>query len=164
MAGDDDLRALYDASYRRLVVQLYALGGDLAVAEDVVQEAFVTALRKRRDLASVEHPEAWIRAIAVNLLRKGWRHAAVVRKYQAAVPGPQGSPEIGPEHVALVQALAQLDHDQRMVVVLHHLADHGTAEIAIELGIPEGTVKSRLARGRSRLADLLRDQEESRHG
>jgi RNA polymerase sigma-70 factor (ECF subfamily) len=87
----------------------------------------------------------------------------VVRKYQAAVPGPQAPVEVGPEHVAIVTALATLDNDQRLVVVLHHLADLGTADIALELGIPEGTVKSRLARARGRLADLLDDREERRH-
>ncbi len=47
--------------------------------------------------------------------------------------------------------------------MLHHLGDLGTAEIARELGIPQGTVKSRLARGRSRIAPLLDDREEHDH-
>ncbi len=163
MAGAPDLDELYDASYRRLVVQLYALCGDLADAEDAVQEAFVTALRKRSDFAHVSNPEAWLRTVALNQLRRGWRHAAVVRRYQGKVPGPQRSIEVGPEHVAIVAALAEVDPDQREVVVLHHLADLGTAEIAAELGVPEGTVKSRLSRGRARLAPLLDEREEPRH-
>ena len=163
MAGAPDLDELYDASYRRLVVQLYALCGDLADAEDAVQEAFVTALRKRSDFGRVSNPEAWLRTVALNQLRRGWRHAAVVRRYQAKVPGPQRSVEVGPEHVAIVAALAEVDPDQREVVVLHHLADLGTAEIAAELGVPEGTVKSRLSRGRARLAPLLDEREEPRH-
>ena len=163
MAGTPDLDELYDASYRRLVVQLYALCGDLADAEDAVQEAFVTALRKRSDFAQVSNPEAWVRTVALNQLRRGWRHAAVVRRYQAKVPGPQGAVEVGPEHVAIVTALAEVDADQRQVVVLHHLADLGTADIAAELGIPEGTVKSRLSRARARLAPLLDEREEPRH-
>ena len=70
--------------------------------------------------------------------------------------------EAGPDHVAIVTALAQVDRDQREAVVLHYLADLGVAEIAAELGIPEGTVKSRLSRARVRLADLL-DEKEGRH-
>ena len=163
MPGMSDLDTLYAASYQRLVVQLYAICGDLADAEDAVQEAFVTAIRKRRELSRVGNPEAWVRTVAVNRVRSGWRHASVVRKHQVAVPGPQAQVEVGPEHVAIVTALAELDRDQRDVVVLHHLADLGTAEIATELGIPEGTVKSRLARGRSRLAALLDESEEHRH-
>ncbi|RYP80107.1 SigE family RNA polymerase sigma factor [Nocardioides guangzhouensis] len=158
-----DLDELYTASYRRLVVQLFALCGDMADAEDAVQEAFVVALRKRRRVAAATNPEAWVRTVAVNRLRSGWRRASMVRRHQPRVPGPQAAVEVGPEHVAIVTALAQLDPDQREVVVLHHLADLGTAQIAAELGLPEGTVKSRLARGRARLADLLDEREEPRH-
>src|SRR5690349_1495627 len=163
MSGTSALDVLYDASYRRLVVQLYAICGDLADAEDAVQEAFVTAIRKRRDFHNVDNPEAWIRTTALNVLRKRWRHAAVVRRYQPRVPGPQLPVEIGPEHVAIVTALAQVDDELRQVVVLHYLADLGTAQIARDLGIPEGTVKSRLSRARIRLADLLNEREEERH-
>jgi len=163
MTGTSDLDELYQASYRRLVIQLYAVCGDLSDAEDAVQEGFVTALRKRREFSRVTNREAWVRTVALNRLRTGWRHAAVVRKYQPRVPGPLGPVEVGPEHVAIVTALSELDSDQRTMVVLHHLADLGTGEIAAELGIPEGTVKSRLSRGRARLADLLDDREEPRH-
>ncbi len=163
MAGTPDLDELYDASYSRLVVQLFAICGDLADAEDAVQEAFVTALRKRSALARVANPEAWVRTVAINQLRGGWRHAAVVRRYQARVPGPQSQVEVGPEHVAIVKALAAVDEGQRQVVVLHYLADLPTADIAAELDIPEGTVKSRLSRARARLAGLLDDREEPRH-
>ncbi len=162
MTGISDLDDLYAASYRRLVVQVYAICGDLADAEDAVQEAFVAALRKGRELDGVANTDAWLRRVALNRLRAGWRHASVVRRYQAAVPGPQAPVEVGPEHVAIVTALAQLDPNQRRVMVLHHLADLGTAQIADELGIPEGTVKSRLSRARGQLAEML-DEEESRH-
>ena len=159
MAAVVDLTELYDASYGRLVVQLYAICGDMAAAEDAVQDAFVTAIRKSRQLAHVNNPEAWIRTVAVNRVRAGWRHASVVRRLVPKVPGPQVPVEVGPHHVALVAALARLDLDLRLVVVLHHVADLGTAEIARQLGIPEGTVKSRLSRGRARLAGLLDDRE-----
>jgi RNA polymerase sigma-70 factor (ECF subfamily) len=162
MRDTGDLDELYAASYRRLVVQLYAICGDLADAEDAVQEGFVTAIRKHRELARIGNPEAWVRTVALNRLRSGWRHTAVVRRYQPAVPGPQAAVEIGPEHVAITTALAALNDDQRRVVVLHHLADLSTAQIAAELGISEGTVKSRLARARTVLADLLNDREEGR--
>lgn len=162
MTGTDDLDELYAVAYRRLVVQLFAICGNLADAEDAVQEAFVTAIRRRRELARIGNAEAWIRTVALNRVRTGWRHASVVRKYQADVAGPQAQVAVGPGHVALVSALAELDYAQRQVVVLHHLADLGTAEISFELGIPEGTVKSRLARGRARLAQLLAE-EETRH-
>lgn len=163
MTAPTEMDELYDASYRRLVIQLYAVCGDLADAEDAVQEAFVTALRKRHAFSQVTNPEAWVRTVALNRLRGGWRHAAVVRKYQAQVPGPQATVEVSPEHVAIVTALGTLDPSHRTIVVLHHLADLGIADIAAELGIAEGTVKSRLSRARALLADLLDDREEPRH-
>jgi len=157
-----DLNELYEASYRRLVVQIYAICGDLAQAEDAVQDAFVTALRKRSQLSRLENPEAWVRTVALNGVRHGWRHASVVRRYQARVPGPQGAVEVGPEHVAIVTALEGVDADQREAVVLHYLADLSVADIAAQLGVPEGTVKSRLSRARARLAGLLGDTEDDR--
>jgi RNA polymerase sigma factor (sigma-70 family) len=160
MVDRSALDELYSASYRRLVVQLYAICGDLSDAEDAVQEGFVAAVRKHRQFARVENPEAWVRTSAINHLRGRWRHAAVVRKYQPRVPGPQQPVQVGPEHVAIVTALAEIDASQRDVVVLHYLADLGTAQIAAELAIPEGTVKSRLSRARERLAGLLDDKEE----
>src|SRR3954467_8663345 len=105
MARDEDLREVYEASYRRLVVQLFALTGDLADAEDAVQEAFVTALGKGRAFANVDNPEAWIRTVAVNRVRNRWRHADVVRRLRTKVPGPTVDSDVGPEHVALVEAL-----------------------------------------------------------
>jgi RNA polymerase sigma-70 factor, ECF subfamily len=159
----DDLDALYAAAYRRLVVQMYAICGNLADAEDAVQEAFITALRKRRALRSVHNPEAWVRTVALHRLHRGWRHAAVVRRHEAAVRGPEPTVEVGPEHVALVTALGRLDPHQREVVVLHHLADLSVAEIADALGLPIGTVKSRLGRGRAHLSELLTDRAEPSH-
>lgn len=165
MPGDIDLAQLYEASYGKLVAQLYAVCGDPAAAEDAVQDAFVTAIRKSHKLADVANPEAWVRVTALNRIRGQWRHLAVARRYQPRVPGPQVAIEVGPEHVAIVAALARLDLNERIVVVLHYLADLGTAAIAAELGIPEGTVKSRLSRARGQLAGLLDDSlgEEPRH-
>lgn len=155
--------ALYACSYGRLVVQMYAICGDMADAEDAVQEAFIIAIRKQRQLRAVANPEAWIRTVALRRLHRGWRHLSVVRRHQAA-ERPEAAVEVGPEHVALVTALGLLDPDQREVVVLHHLADRSVAEIAEDLDIPAGTVKSRLGRGRQRLAELMAEREEPSHG
>jgi RNA polymerase sigma-70 factor (ECF subfamily) len=164
MVGDPGLDQLYHASYRRLFVQMYAICGDVVEAEDAVQDAFVAALRKQQELARAANPEAWVRTAALNRLRNAWRHASVVRLYQPKVPGPRSPVEPSPDHVAIVTALARVDREEREVVVLHYLADLGIADVARELRIPEGTVKSRLSRARATLADLLDDrEEETRH-
>ena len=163
MAGEDYVREVYDASYLRLVVQVLTLTGDVAEAEDAVQEAFVTALGRQREFVGLENPEAWLRRVALNRVRNRWRHLEVVRRMRTRVPGPTPEVDVGPEHVALIQALSRLDDPHRTVVVLHYLADRSVADIAHELDVPEGTVKSRLARSRELLAPLLSESREADH-
>ena len=165
MSSQDYVREVYDASYRRLVVQMLALSGDLAVAEDAVQEAFVKAVGQGGRFATLANPEAWLRTVATNHLRNRWRRSRV---WAAIVPrlhsDARPRPALSPDHVAVVAALRQLPEDLREVVTLHHIADLSVADVAQTLGLPEGTVKTRLARGRTRLAALLSDHEESHHG
>jgi RNA polymerase sigma factor (sigma-70 family) len=163
VSGSTSLQEIYDASYRRLVLQVFAFCGDLADAEDAVQEAFVKAIRMGRGFQAVDNPEAWLRTVALNHQRNSWRHAGVVRRFALSVPGQQAISALGSDHVDIMRALAELEADQRMVVVLHYLADMGTAAIARELDVPEGTVKSRLARARGRLVPLLEEREGSGH-
>jgi RNA polymerase sigma factor (sigma-70 family) len=151
---------VYDASYQRLVVQLLGVCGDLAEAEDAVQEAFIKAIRQGERFAGVDNPEAWLRTVAVKHVRNRWRHLAVVRRVRVPAPGSGREVELSPDHVAVVAALAQLPHDLRLTAVLHYVADLSTAKVAAELGVPEGTVKSRLSRARTALADLLREESE----
>ena len=160
MGSQDLVREVYDAAYRRLVVQVFAVGGDLAEAEDAVQEAFVKALGQGRRFTRLDNPEAWLRTVALNHLRNRWRHAEVARRLMVKVPGSTVNVEIGPDHVALVRALSELDPRVRTTVVLHYLADRSVSEIADEMGVPAGTVKTRLSRGRSLLAPLLSELEQ----
>jgi len=159
MDVSSEVADLFHAFYPRLVVVLYATCGNEGDAEDAAQEAFITALRNQRKFVNLDSPESWLRTVALNHLRNGWRHHDVVRRLRGKVPGPQDALELGPDHVAIMAALAELDPSQREVVVLHYLVDLPVAEIAATLGISEGTVKSRLSRSRSRLASLLTDEE-----
>ena len=155
------VREAYQAHYRRLVTALYALTGDHAEAQDLVQEAYARALARPRQFLDVSDPEAWLRTVAVNLARTRWRrrrlfdtlvrHGRVARTADS-VPG------VGPDRVALIAALQRLSRATREVIVLHHLADLSVHDVAEALGIPVGTVKARLSRGRAMLAALLDDQ------
>jgi RNA polymerase sigma-70 factor (ECF subfamily) len=162
------LREVYDASYRRLVVQLLALCGDQAEAEDAVQEAFVKAIGQGSRFERLDNPEAWLRTVALNHLRNRWRHARVFQTIMPRVPGAVETLDLSPDRVAVVRALSAIPYDLRLVVTLHHIADLPTAEIARQLHTPEGTVKARLVKGRALLAQLLSDElssdgEESNH-
>ncbi|WP_433166223.1 RNA polymerase sigma factor [Kribbella sp. CA-247076] len=154
----ESLREVYDGCYRRLVAQLYTLCGSLAEAEDAVQEAFVRAVEKPRRFAQVENPEAWLRTVALNVARSRYRRTVVFHGLiSRSGPPPAAVPGLSPDHVALVDALRQLPWEQREALTLFHLVDLPIRDIALHLGVPEGTVKARLTRGRARLAPLVRD-------
>ncbi len=149
----------YTASYRRLTGQVYAMIGNLDEAQECVQEAFVRAWAHRRKLEKAEHPEAWVRTTAYRLAVSRWRRTTRARRpADRAVALPTESPPVDESHVALVTALRQLPEAQRQALVLHHIADLPVQVVAQEVGVPEGTIKARLSRGRAALAVLLTEQ------
>ena len=87
----------------------------------------------------------------------------MLRKLQPRVPEPTRPLEPTPDRVAVEAALHHLDRDLRSVVALYYLADLPVSAIAAELGIREGTVKSRLSRARTLLGVDLSDHEEVDH-
>jgi RNA polymerase sigma-70 factor (ECF subfamily) len=161
--SEDHVREVYDVSYGRLVAQIFAICGDQHEAEDVVQDAFAKALIHSARFRSVDNPEAWLRTVALNLLRSRWRRVIRWRRLMPSLPGLAAEVELSADHMALVEALKKLAPSLREVVVLHHLADLSTREIAETTGIAEGTVKSRLVKGRDLLASLLAEDEETHH-
>jgi RNA polymerase sigma-70 factor (ECF subfamily) len=156
------VRAAYQAYYRRLVATLYGLTADHAEAQDLVQEAYARALARPKVFLDVADPEAWLRTVAVNLARTRWRRRrlldTMVRAGRIEV-APESVPGATPDRVLLVAALQKLSRPTRETIVLHHLADMSVHEVAETLGVPVGTVKARLSRGRALLADLIGSRE-----
>lgn len=172
VAGDaegrvSDVAQVYAASYRRLVVQLTGVTGDPVEAEDLVMEAFARAVTRSRTFAGVDNPEAWLRTVALNLARSRWRRLSRWRAVapRLAVAGSGAAyDDLPAERLALLAALRSLPAAQREAIALHHLADLPMHEVAATLGVPVGTVKARLSRGRARLALLLDPEMEEHHG
>ena len=153
-----DPRDLYAACYARLVGVLALVATSRAEAEDVVQEAFVRLAPRWATICGYDDPEAWVRKVAFRLLSNRFRRArhataALLRSRPAEIV-----PEPSADGVDVTRALAKIPVAQREVVVLHHLLDRSVDEVAAELGIPVGTVKSRLSRARAALAPLLREE------
>lgn len=154
----DEFDEFYAASFRRVTGQVYAMIGDLDEATECVQEAFARAWAHRRKLDRSGHPEAWVRTTAHRLAVSRWRRRKVAsRPVDRALGAATEVPEIDETHVALVAALKQLPEAQRQALVLHHIADLPVQQVAAEVGVPEGTIKARLSRGRTALAALLSD-------
>jgi RNA polymerase sigma-70 factor (ECF subfamily) len=148
------LRDVFDASYRRLVVQLYGVTGSFDEAEDVVQEAFVRAAAAGRRFLRVDNHEAWLRTTAIHVHRSRWRKLRNGQRARDRMVAPR-DPAALEDHLEIITALRALPEAQRQVIALHYLADLPVHEIAEALGVPTGTVKSRLSRGREALALLL---------
>jgi RNA polymerase sigma-70 factor (ECF subfamily) len=163
-AAEQAFGELYHACYRRLVTQVYAFTTDLAEAQDVVQEAFARALARPGGLSDVDSPEAWLRTVAVNVVRRRWRRRrlldTILLRDRPLARTVEAAP--GPERADLRDALAALPDSFRQVVVLHYFADLPVEEIAALLEVPTGTVKSRLSRARTALAERLGDYRTDR--
>ncbi|KGN34268.1 RNA polymerase sigma24 factor [Knoellia sinensis KCTC 19936] len=161
--GPDEFDRLYHAAAPRLISQVYAMCGNRSEAEDVVQEAFERAWQHRDRIDAERAPEAWVRTTAMRLAVSRWRKSrnALTAWTRRGVREEHEHAE--PFDPALVAALNALPEAQREAVVLHHLADLSVAQIAQELGVPDGTVKARLSRGRTALATLLAPISEGSH-
>jgi len=177
MAGDQQAwQQLVVSQHRRIYAICYRFTGSATDAEDLTQDVF---LKLYRNLASFDTQkgsfQTWITTLARNLLVDHFRRTRLDRASDSldasltgdddgatmadrlADPRPsQESHASGLELKATIQhALAQLSPELREAVVLRDLEDMDYKEIAQVLRIPEGTVKSRISRGRGELARLL---------
>lgn len=142
---------VFRASYRRLVTQLYAVTGNRVEAEDAVQEAFARAVASGERWREVLNPEAWLRTVALNVVRTRARRSRLFAVLTPRIAAPVDVRGVSEDHLAIVSAMRRLTPRQREVVALHYFADLSVAEVAVELGVPEGTVKTRLKRAREAL-------------
>jgi RNA polymerase sigma-70 factor (ECF subfamily) len=146
------------------VCQSFAAGPE--EAEDLLQETWLVALRKYRDVTSPEVMGAWLHAIALNIgrghARRRARRRSLRERFKDDLPGGNGM--VNPmgfsgHHVqgVLWRSVAELPELQRRVV-LHRIVDGlTTEETAKVLGRAEGTVKASLHRGLEKLRRRLRE-------
>ena len=134
-------------------------------ADDLASTTFIVAFERRRTFrSSAGSARPWLFGIATNLLRNEWRaqerdRQAVVelsaRGTAALEEGGAPDPELEGSEPPLAELLAELDPAQRDILVLHAWEGFSYREIAEALGIPVGTVRSRMARARARLRAVL---------
>lgn len=124
MRDPEQFDAFYSRARERLLLQTYALTGDLPAARGAVRDAFVAAWHHWHKVSRQDDPEAWVRPHA-------WSHAQ--RKHTTHFWHRDRS--LAPDHRATLQALAELPHLQRRALLLHALAGLPVAALAVELGI-----------------------------
>lgn len=151
MTDDERLTALYDVHagpIRRYVVHLT---GDRSGADDIVQETLLRAWRTPRILAQdPSTARAWMITVARHIVIDEVRSARRRHEHpMAELPERSGDDETNRLFDALLieDALAGLDRAHREVIVAAYYRGRSVAQIAVELGIPEGTVKSRMYYG-----------------
>ena len=148
------LAELFDRHWPALHRAAWLVCHDAQAAEDIAQEAFLAALA-RLDRFDRRRPLGpWLHRIAVNRAIDHVRARAA--RHEVASPPDHDAPEPAPgRRDELLVALATLAPDQRAVVVLRHLLGYPPGEIAAMLGLPRGTVNSRLRRALDALAEVL---------
>jgi RNA polymerase sigma factor (sigma-70 family) len=157
---------------------LYRLASRLtdstADAEDLVQDVLVKVYGRRDEITSIAAPRAWLCRVLYNqfidqarrLTRHRFKVVSLGASEAGSIPGVElASDRPGPTEDAdkefdirrLRAALARLSLEHRAVVLMHDAEGYKLEEIQIITGIPVGTLKSRLHRGRARLRELLSD-------
>jgi len=158
---EQQFEALYEKYANDVLRVSYFYLGDRQQAEDVTQDVFVRLLQNAPDLVEGRE-KAWLLKVALNRCRDLWR-AAWVKRVVLGSPAMElaPAPDNMDDHLEkqeLMQAIRRLPADFRDVILLHYYQGYGISEIAEMLRVPEGTISSRLSRGRRKLEEILKER------
>jgi RNA polymerase sigma-70 factor (sigma-E family) len=159
-----DLTDLFRAHHLELVRLALMITGDLATAEDVVQDVFERLYRRRPNLRNEGAGLAYARASVLNGCRSVHRRTAIGRRYAGKLAAvAQDRPDVAvaaADRGGLAEALRVLPARQREVVVLRYYCDLDVAEIAAMLRIEPGSVRSTMSRALDALGRTVRRDEQ----
>ena len=165
VGAGDSLALLHQAHYTALVRLATLVVGDVGIAEQVTQDAFVKLQLRWGGLRDVAKAPAYLRSAVLNGSRSQLRRRRVGDRHDArrtAVPAsvtPESATVRRAEHERVVAALRRLPRRQREAVALKYYLDLPEADIAAAMGVSGGAVKTHLHRG---LAALAQDLGEDR--
>jgi RNA polymerase sigma-70 factor (ECF subfamily) len=147
------IEALFRLHWPRAYRAAYLVVHDAAAAEDIAQEAFLAAVRNLHRFDRGRPFGPWLHRIVVNRAID-WTRARQLRGETELLDlvATEDSPGLDD---SLLAALAALPPDHRAVIVLRHLLEYTPGEIAELLGLPRGTVNSRLRRGLDSLKETV---------
>jgi RNA polymerase sigma factor (sigma-70 family) len=147
---------VFEHDYDCLVKALTIVAGDRETAADAVQEAFVRLVRDWGHLGTYDNPGAWIRRVALNLIRDHqrsiWRQARLLLRIEQQSTVPEEVWSLDP---GLWEQLRTLPPKQRTVVALHYMGDLTAREVAEVMHVSEGTVDQHLHRALQTLRETL---------
>jgi RNA polymerase sigma-70 factor (sigma-E family) len=162
-SADEAVGVLYATHWYQLVRLATLLTRDASVAEELVQEAFVSLHRRWDSLADPAAAHGYLRTTVINNARSALRHRGVEERYrQPGPPDPAGPEERAvqaTEDARVLTALRTLSRRQQEVLVLRYYADLSEQDIARTLGLTKGAVKSHAHRGLAALKAALERAE-----
>ncbi|MET7749818.1 SigE family RNA polymerase sigma factor [Micromonospora sp. NPDC005367] len=155
MPDVEEFDEFYRGSRQRLLGFVYVLTGNLAEAQDAVQEAYIRTWQRWSTVSGYDDPEAWTRVVASRIAVSRWRSLRSRARAYLRHGAVETTPAPGTDTVDVVAALRRLPEEQRTAIALYYLLGMPVAEVARQTDAPVGTVKARLSRGRTALAGLL---------
>lgn len=152
----DTLVRKYQSQVRRFF--LHQTLGNEFLSDDLAQETFIRAWLGLGSFRGLSDFSTWLLRIAYNVHYDYLRNRKETTGLDSLPPGGEGMCEQPPldAHVDLYQALALLRPDERTCMTLFYMEDLTIAKIASVTGLPEGTVKSHLSRGKAKLSNYLK--------
>lgn len=163
MTAAEEFDLFYEQGSSRLALQLMAFTGDPSEAGDLVQEAYVRAWTRWGRVSRLDDPQAWVRRVAYNLAKNQARRRRRQSLFAMTTVAVDEDPSER-RRLELASAMATLSPEHRQAIVLHYLGGLTLPEIATEMGVPVGTVKSWLSRARTYLASALADLDAKEDG
>ena len=149
---------LYEQYATDVLRVCYFYLGDRQKAEDVCQDVFVRLMVNAPQLEEGRE-KAWLLKVALNRCRDLWRGSWAKRVVLGSpvfelIPAPDDR-ERKDDEDAMMVAVHKLPPAFREVILLHYYQNFGISEIARMMDLPEGTISSRLSRGRKKLETIL---------
>ncbi len=146
-------RIIYDRNVDTVYRVCYSFMKNAADAEDMAQETFLRLLSTEKVFENERHERAWLIVTASNLckdsLKKWWRRTENIDDHlEVASKDRTGERDV-------MEAILALPKEYKASVYLYYYEGYSTAEIAVHLGCPEATVRSRLSRARKQLKTIL---------
>jgi RNA polymerase sigma-70 factor (ECF subfamily) len=161
MAVIEGFEVWYEREHPKLLSSLTAIAGDASVGSEATDEAFVRAYERWASVQKMASPTGWTYRTGLHVAQRRFRrHDLEDRLLRRHAAGTDGSSPPHDWSAEVWDALGRLPRRERTAVVLFHVADLPTADIAQVMGVAPGTVASSLHSGRSRLARLLGEEME----
>ena len=148
------IEALFRLHWPRAYRAAFLVVHDSAAAEDIAQESFLAAIRKLDHFDRGRPFGPWLHRIVVNRAID-WTRARTLRHESELLDIVAAPEQPGSLDGSLLAALAALPPEHRAVIVLRHLLDYTPGEISELLGLPRGTVNSRVRRGLDSLKETV---------